>query len=172
MWSTILKWFGSGWTFVTQKTRLFVEYIMIGAVIVMGTIMVSMKFDNQAMKIDLSNQAKELLVLRMVNDEQGGRIAMLEEFRERDNKVLQGLATDQKKLSTYTQTIDKKIDDLRRSNAKVETYMSELVPVELGRLLNDSGEGNGDSSKIPPARPALPASSLMPAAKNNSNRNK
>jgi hypothetical protein len=171
MWSKFLGLFSSAFGFVTGKTRLFVEYLLIGSVIVLGTMVITLKFDNAQFRTDMANATKEMIILRMLNDEQNNKLVMLEEFRARDSKSLSGLMNDFKVYANTSQILARKIANLEKTNEKVNSYLNEPVPYDLGCLLSDSCEGNRDRGPISPTGASFAIDSSLSKPRYNSNRN-
>lgn len=131
--------------FLTSKRRLLCEYALIGAVVTIGGFTVSQWYGKQKLtsqlyqvEAELATVGARLVVVEAVNEAHEQTLNSLRELRVRDAVALEGLLNDYRELSLRDMQVRSQLNELRKSNQNVEIYLSQPVPDELARMLNNT----------------------------------
>lgn len=132
---TKLPFIGSIMGFVTKKKRLFVEYLMVGTVIVLGVMVVTLWLQKKYTESALNEVNGKVTTLQLANTMQDSTIGRLRDLRERDSRVLQNLANDLSLISTRDLEIRNQLKRLEHSDEIIKTYLHTPVPERIACLL-------------------------------------
>lgn len=147
MWNTIFSLIGTAWAFLKSKYRLIIEYGLIVVVIVLGAFVVAEYYKSSTLRKEVTKLNGEITSLAFRGASQEARIFLLEEFRNRDQSVLNGLAKDQQSYLETSLNLIHKIEMLGKTNATVSSYLNMPVPFPLACLL-DGTCSDGTNNRI------------------------
>lgn len=139
------------WTKLKAKVlgqgRLIVEYLMIVAVVILGTVSVNLYIQDkvadrklEVLEGKLSDQNVKLFELVNASQEQTSTISQLMSLRTKDATAIEGLVTDFKSLADTSTKVDQRLKELEESNEAVRTYLQSDIPAPLMCLLNRTCE--------------------------------
>ncbi|WPJ68557.1 hypothetical protein OMDBNIEC_00071 [Salmonella phage STP-SP5] len=145
--------------FIKAKPRLFIEYMMIGAVVFLCGVAAYLWSQNELNKsrLDSATAKVESTVQRLGNVEKenkklGEAVVFLANQREKDTVSFKTLSNALASEKADHKALQDKIKNLEKSNADVKAYLNERIPDDLRRLLDaksSAPSGAGDSqSKI------------------------
>lgn len=151
-----LPFIGKAVTFVTDKKRLVLEYLLIAAVITIGGAAFGLWLKTKAVENDLlqtqvtlESAKSRLTAIEFTNEQQAGTIATLRDLRNKDAFAMQGLMSDYKRLSARDKYFRDQLKHLENTNAEVRSYLDTPIPSDLACLLNDC---NKDGNQAGPGR--------------------
>jgi len=152
----------SGWSVVTSKARLIIEYVLILVVIVMGVYCTVSYFRTKSLTastLDLSNKLGSVSTTLdqqvSANADQDKAISDLRRLRELDSKALGGLSDELAKADTKGDTLRQKVRQLEKTNADAKALLDTAVPPALGCVL-DGTPCTGTGGDKPNGRAAGP----------------
>lgn len=151
--TALLKLFGvtGAGKFVREKVRLFIEYLLIAAVVALCASSYTMWFAKERTEKKLELVQHRLIDVEEVNKGQERRIAQLNELRQRDSIAFKTLVTSYKTLAQRDKVARAKLDHLEKMNETVQGHFAHPVPVEL-RCLHDAcpaGEVRNEARPAP-----------------------
>ena len=138
---TKLPFVGAALEFITKKKRLFVEYLMVGAVIVLGVMVVTLWLQKARVENALNEVNNKVGILEMANLTQSKKIDQLRDLRERDSKTLQGLSEGLNAISKRDAQVRNQLQSLEQSDEIIKTYLHTMVPDDIACLLERTCEG-------------------------------
>lgn len=133
--------------FFQSKTRLVIEYALIGAIVVIGGFTFSMWLSKEQTEKSLLVAENELLtvqsrlnIVEFSNQQQETTIEELKALRFKDAQVLTGLLVDFKVLAENDDIARQRLATLEKSDETVRAYLNQRIPPNLACLLNDTCE--------------------------------
>lgn len=140
--------------YILNKGRLIVEYILIIAVVALGSMCLNLYLADKEAKRYLENlsnvvsdQNVRLNRLNDANVAQANTINQLKELRSKDADAIGGLITDFKILADTNTKVDKRLKDLEANNEVVRKYLQSDIPAPLICLLNNTCSAETGSHK-------------------------
>lgn len=129
--------------FIKAKPRLFIEYLMIGAVVFLFGIAFYLWSQNELNKsrLDTATTKVEATEQRLGSVEKenkrlGESVIFLANQREKDTASFKMLATALSAEKQNYTLLKSKLDNLEKSNADVKAYLDQRIPDDLRRLLD------------------------------------
>jgi len=152
---TKLPWLASVFGFFQNKTRLVIEYALIGLIVAAAGFTFSMWLSKERTEKSLLTTQNELQTVQQrlgavesVNQLQEATIGELKELRLQDARALTGLLTDYKVLADNDARARNRLSTLEKSNETVRNYLNYRIPPDLACLLNNTCDaGNTGSDK-------------------------
>lgn len=131
-----IPFIGRAVAFVTSKTRLVIEYVLIALLLTSAGVALTLwvrtdglENNNEALQVRVSHSES-------VNEAQDRTISLLQDLRRRDAALMKGLADDYSTLAKSDVSARKKLAALEKRNESVRSYLEQPVPDELVCLLN------------------------------------
>lgn len=121
---------------ISGNLRLFLEYVLIGAVIACTAAAIGLWYQTKRLEGDNRELAGRIAVVETVNSQQDLVIDELKALRQRDNEVFTGLLNSYTTLSKNDVRARKKLLELESKNASVREYLAGAIPPELACVLN------------------------------------
>lgn len=132
--------------FIKAKPRLFIEYLMIGAVVFLCGVAAYLWSQNELNKSNLSLAEERLTVVEKDNAKLGEAVVFLAAQREKDTDSFKKLTSAIQDEQHNHKLLQDKLQTLEKSNADVKAYLNERIPDDLRRLLDaDSTSSSTDS---------------------------
>lgn len=122
--------------FIKTKPRLFIEYLMIGAVVFLCGVAAYLWSQNELSKTNLNHAEQRLTVVERDNAKLGEAVVFLASQREKDTESYRKLASAIESEQHNHRLLQDKLKALEKSNADVKAYLNERVPDDLRRLLD------------------------------------
>lgn len=122
--------------FIKAKPRLFIEYLMIGAVVFLCGVAAYLWSQNELSKTNLKHAEQRLTVVEQDNAKLGEAVVFLASQREKDTESYRKLASAIESEQHNHRLLQDKLKALEKSNADVKAYLNERVPDDLRRLLD------------------------------------
>lgn len=122
--------------FIKAKPRLFIEYLMIGAVVFLCGVAAYLWSQNELNKSNLSLAEERLTVVEKDNAKLGEAVVFLAAQREKDTDSFKKLTSAIQDEQHNHKLLQDKLKELEKSNADVKAYLNERVPDDLRRLLD------------------------------------
>lgn len=148
MWTWIitkLPFIGTLLSSLSAKKRLFIEYLLIAAVITIAGFTFSMWLAKTQTELslaqtqtELANVTSRLTTIEFVNEQNQAFITRLKELRARDAKALSGLLQDQQAISAHNTALQRRLDKLEKVDETVQPYLNSDIPASLICLLNNT----------------------------------
>lgn len=123
-------------SFIKAKPRLFIEYLMIGAVVFLCGVAAYLWSQNELNKSNLSLAEERLTVVEKDNAKLGEAVVFLAAQREKDTDSFKKLTTAIQDEQHNHKLLQDKLQTLEKSNADVKAYLNERIPDDLRRLLD------------------------------------
>lgn len=144
---------------VKSKVRLWIEYLMIAAIVVLlgmtawGKIQTS-RLETKVATLggDLRETKGQLKQVVEVNKAQAEAIQTIKGLTSTNDTLLTALATDMQALRVRDQSTFSRLAALEKSNEAVRRYMSTAVPAELRCVLDSAPCGHQDGNGVPGAQ--------------------
>lgn len=133
--------------FIKAKPRLFIEYLMIGAVVFLCGVAAYLWSQNELNKSNLSLAEERLTVVEKDNAKLGEAVVFLAAQREKDTDSFKKLTSAIQDEQHNHRLLQDKLKALEKSNADVKAYLNERIPDDLRRLLdaNSTSSSSTDS---------------------------
>lgn len=122
--------------FIKTKPRLFIEYLMIGAVVFLCGVAAYLWLQNELNKSNLSLAEERLTVVEKDNAKLGEAVVFLAAQREKDTDSFKKLTSAIQDEQHNHKLLQDKLKALEKSNVDVKAYLNERVPDDLRRLLD------------------------------------
>lgn len=122
--------------FIKAKPRLFIEYLMIGAVVFLCGVAAYLWSQNELNKSNLSLAEERLTVVEKDNAKLGEVVVFLAAQREKDTDSFKKLTSAIQDEQHNHKLLQDKLQTLEKSNADVKAYLNERIPDDLRRLLD------------------------------------
>lgn len=122
--------------FIKAKPRLFIEYLMIGAVVFLCGLAAHLWSQNELNKCSLSLAEERLTVVEKDNAKLGEAVVFLASQREKDTDSFKKLTSAIQDEQHNHKLLQDKLRTLEKSDADVKAYLNERVPDDLRRLLD------------------------------------
>lgn len=122
--------------FIKAKPRLFIEYLMIGAVVFLCGVASYLWSQNELNKSSLSLAEERLTVVEKDNAKLGEAVVFLASQREKDTDSFKKLTSAIQDEQHNHKLLQDKLRTLEKSNADVKAYLNERIPDDLRRLLD------------------------------------
>lgn len=122
--------------FIKAKPRLFIEYLMIGAVVFLCGVAAHLRSQNELNKSNLSLAEERLTVVEKDNAKLGEAVVFLAAQREKDTDSFKKLTSAIQDEQHNHKLLQDKLQTLEKSNADVKAYLNERIPDDLRRLLD------------------------------------
>lgn len=122
--------------FIKAKPRLFIEYLMIGAVVFLCGVAAYLWSQNELSKSNLSLAEQRLTVVEQDNTKLGEAVVFLASQREKDTESFKKLTSAIQDEQHNHKLLQDKLQTLEKSNADVKAYLNERIPDDLRRLLD------------------------------------
>lgn len=150
--------------FVTNKLRLFLEYVLIALLLGVAGALVVMWLQSKLQAQKLEHAQTQVATLTMQNQMNSRTIVRLMELRQRDAEALKGLLDDNHMLYASDKQARDRVAALEREDESVRKYLSQPVPASLAGLLNSETAGPGAEARTPSSGSArtLPAPGKTP----------
>lgn len=134
-------------SFIKAKPRLFIEYLMIGAVVFLCGVAAYLWSQNELNKSNLSLAEERLTVVEKDNAKLGEAVVFLAAQREKDTDSFKKLTSAIQDEQHNHKLLQDKLKALEKSNADVKAYLNERIPDDLRRLLdaNSTSSSSTDS---------------------------
>ena len=134
-------------SFIKAKPRLFIEYLMIGAVVFLCGVAAHLWSQNELNKSNLSLAEERLTVVEKDNAKLGEAVVFLAAQREKDTDSFKKLTSAIQDEQHNHRLLQDKLKALEKSNADVKAYLNERIPDDLRRLLdaNSTSSSSTDS---------------------------
>jgi len=145
-----------------NKTRLFIEYILIGFVISLAGVTFTLWLQKNKISDDLTNTQKAVTQLEDKTSVQDETINNLKELRTRDATAIDGLVSDYKSLATSNKQANDKLKKLEQTNEEVRKYMADPLPAALKCLLNGTCKTDNPNDNRKPQAPSTTAPIVHP----------
>lgn len=123
-------------SFIKAKPRLFIEYLMIGAVVFLCGVAAYLWSQNELNKSNLSLAEERLTVVEKDNAKLGEAVVFLAAQREKDTDSFKKLTSAIQDEQHNHKLLQDKLQTLEKSNADVKAYLNERIPDDLRRLLD------------------------------------
>lgn len=134
--------------FIKAKPRLFIEYLMIGAVVFLCGVAAYLWSQNELNKSNLSLAEERLTVVEKDNAKLGEAVVFLAAQREKDTDSFKKLTSAIQDEQHNHRLLQDKLKALEKSNADVKAYLNERIPDDLRRLLDaDSTSSSSTDSE-------------------------
>lgn len=124
------------------KGRLWIEYLLIAAVVTIGGFTVAQWYSKVQLEkrlgeteLALSQVGSRLGLVEMVNQSQEETINSLHDLRIKDSRAITGLLQDFDNLSLRDARVRRELNELRNSNQAAREYIERPIPPELARML-------------------------------------
>lgn len=149
-----------------NKARLWLEYALIAAVVVMLGLLLSARIKQHATETrvavlegQLDGAKLRLQMVEAVNVSQQEALETIQRIREVDSHMLTGLETDMQTLRVRDRSVTAKLAELERSNEAVRRYLDASLPA-VGCVLDNScaagarpHRGEGADPAVQPDKP-------------------
>lgn len=149
---------------VLNKTRLFIEYLLIGFVISLAGVTFTLWLQKNNIEKKLENQITKVTQLEIKTSTQDQTISDLKEMRTRDAVAIDGLVNDYKTLATNSKQANDKLRKLEQTNEEVRKYMRDPLPAALKCLLNNTCKTDNPNSNRIPQTPSTTAPIVHPTS--------
>ena len=133
-------------SFIKARPRLFIEYLMIGAVVFLFGVAAYLWSQNELNKSRLDTAAgkveateERLGNVEGENRKLGEAVVFLANQREKDTSSFKTLSSALASEKASHKLLQDKMVNLEKSNADVKAYLDERIPDDLRRLLNEEG---------------------------------
>lgn len=123
-------------SFIKAKPRLFIEYLMIGAMVFLCGVAAYLWSQNELNKSNLSLAEERLTVVEKDNAKLGEAVVFLAAQREKDTDSFKKLTSAIQDEQHNHKLLQDKLQTLEKSNADVKAYLNERIPDDLRRLLD------------------------------------
>jgi hypothetical protein len=133
-----VSFLGRAVSFVTSKTRLVLEYTLIGLVISSTALAIALWYRANALEEKNAALDRAIAAAQSVDAAQTATIAELHNLRERDAKAISGLVADYRVLATSNENAKRKLAELEKRNEAVRVYLATPIPPDLACVLNDT----------------------------------
>lgn len=137
-----LPFLGSAVTWLKNKKRLFIEYVLLACVVAIGGLALGLWLTKKELKSDLSDKQTQLdsvkgqvVGLKLTNDIQAQTITGLKNARQTDSETLAALFLELERVSKGDKSVRERLAKLEQSNEAVRNFRNMPVPPELGCLL-------------------------------------
>ncbi|UPT52959.1 hypothetical protein [Hafnia phage yong3] len=131
-------------SFIKAKPRLFIEYLMIGCVVILAGATVYLWGEYnvvnerlQTSEVRIETAHGKIETAAKDNQKLSEAIKFLVEQRNKDNKSYMDLMNKLSAQLENSKALDDKINSLEASNDSVKAYLNERIPAELRELLNE-----------------------------------
>jgi hypothetical protein len=124
-------------TMIKGKVRLWIEYALIGLIVVMSGFVVTLWLEKQTMLVSIANMGAELTIINLVNSTQENTIKDLLIYREQDAAAIQGLLEQETLSDRAINFVNTKLTDLERENEDVRNFLNIDIPSRLCILARD-----------------------------------
>lgn len=141
--------------FIKTKPRLFIEYLMIGAVVFLCGVAAYLWSQNELSKTNLNHAEQRLTVVERDNAKLGEAVVFLASQREKDTESYRKLASEIESEQHNHRLLQDKLKALEKSNADVKTYLNERVPDDLRRLLDGDTTSTAADSEDKTSGPSV-----------------
>lgn len=137
--------------FIKAKPRLFIEYLMIGAVVFLFGVAAYLwsqnelnksRLDTAASKVEATEQ--RLGTVEGENRRLGEAVVFLANQREKDTESFKTLSTALASEQASHKVLKDKMAKLEESNADVKAYLDERIPDDLRRLLESGSPATAE----------------------------
>lgn len=132
-----------------SKVRLWIEYVMIAAIIVLAVTVSIMWWRGKALRAEMGSMDAVIASLNEANKTQQEALSTLRSIRELDSEVLSGLVADFNTIKNRDSATARRLAALERSNEVVRTYLDTAVPDELACVLDQTCDQDGDGIPDP-----------------------
>lgn len=143
---------GTALSFVADKFRLVIEYVLIGLLITVAGFTLALWLEKSNLQDSVQAMTTKLAGVEINDKVQNETIEQLKDLRLQDAQAISGLLDDYKYLAKHDRDAEARLNDLEKSNATVRAYLDSSIPPELVCLLNNTCAPS-DDSKVP-ATPA------------------
>lgn len=150
-----LPFVGRAVSFVTDKTRLAVEYLLIAVAIAIAAWSLTLYIKQQKaervakkMQIALQESQNRLTIQELINAQQQGTIGFLQDQRKKDSEAITGIVIDLKKSRALDTAARNKLHALEKQNEKVRNYLDSDLPAELECVLNEDCGSASASNQV------------------------
>ncbi|MET4675912.1 MULTISPECIES: hypothetical protein [unclassified Luteibacter] len=137
----------SGWSLITSKARLIIEYGLIAAVVALAGWTLATWWTNRQTVASLTSSltdvsgrvgglTHDLSQQVQANKDQDDAIAELKRLRTIDSQALGELQGELAKADTKGDTVRRKLAELEKSNADAKALLDTAVPPALGCVLD------------------------------------
>lgn len=123
----------------TNKVRLFLEYLLIGALLALAGAFLVMWLQAKIQAGKLEDSQKAVATLTTQNQIQAKALSHILKLRERDGQSIANLISDNRNLYASDRAARTRIKALEDENEAVRRYLAEPTPDALARMLNDEG---------------------------------
>lgn len=147
-----LPWLATAVGFVKSKSRLVIEYVLIGLLITIAGLTFTMWLAKERTETKLERAEADVAVLQSkvseverINNDQARTIEQLQELRVLDATTLQGLMRDHDAITKRDTSERKQVKQLEKTHEDVKSFMQQPVPPVLGCVLDGTCSGNPGS---------------------------
>jgi septal ring factor EnvC (AmiA/AmiB activator) len=149
-------------TFLLTKTRLVIEYFLIGFVITLAGVTFTLWLKNKTLTTNLEITRSNITQLTSALETQDKTINDLKELRTRDANAIDGLVNDYRSIAQSNKEVNDRLANLEKTNEEVRRYMRDPLPAAIKCVLNNTCK---DSDKVGvPKTPSNPHR-ILPANK-------
>ncbi len=149
---------------VLNKTRLLIEYVLIGSVISLAGITFTLWLQKNKISEDLTNTQRAVTQLEGKTSIQDQTILNLKDMRSRDATAIDGLINDYKTLAQNNKQANDKLRKLEQTNEEVRKYMRDPLPAALKCLLNNTCKTDDTNNNRIPQTPISPDPTVRPVS--------
>jgi len=131
---------------VLNKTRLFIEYLLIGFVVSLAGVTLTLWLQKNVIEEKLEVQNTKVTQLEIKTSTQDQTIIDLKDLRSRDAMAIDGLVGDFRILASNNKSVNDKLRKLEQTNEEVRRYMRDPLPAALKCVLNNTCQADPANS--------------------------
>lgn len=133
-------------SFVSNKTRLVIEYLLIALTVTMAGALLTLWLQKRNQDKVIADIQSTVVSLELAKQLQDTQITTLKDLRLRDSQSLEGLINDYKSLAQTDTAVRMRLKKLEQTNEAVRNYLDTPIPDAYRCVLNDTcKDGDSDS---------------------------
>ena len=133
-------------SFIVEKPRLFIEYLLIGCIMFFAAICVKLWMENVAVNARITQNESRYAELHSEHLQTTAALKELIALRKKDQDSYHTLANEIKKNNEEREVLMCKLDNLEATNGVVKAYLNERVPDDLRRMLDNNTDTGATNS--------------------------
>lgn len=123
-------------TLIVGKTRLFIEYLLIGFVVILAGFTFTLWWQKDKIETKLETVEQTVSVLQSANEVNVKTIDSLMVLRNNDAAAIDGLIKGYKSLAQKSDLVKNKLKELEQNNDEIRTFLHSPLPAAIKCLLN------------------------------------